>query len=68
MSKFIRFIPQVYMIICMTFTISLIHYLLGHGNFIKIWMGAIVVAAPLAFFFSYWIGPIMKKLNAHRHQ
>lgn len=69
MSKIIRFVPQVYMILCMTLSISFIHYMLGHStNFWYAWLGAVVIAAPLAFFFSFWIGPMMRRLNAGAHK
>lgn len=66
MAKLIRFIPQIYMLLCMTLSISFIHYLMGDcQNFWKFWLMAFITAAPLAFFYSYWIGPIMKKLGAN---
>lgn len=69
MSKYIRFLPQTYMLLCMTLSISMIHRLLGHtDNFWTFWLGAFVTAAPLAFFFSMWIGTIMRKLGAGKHQ
>ncbi len=64
MSKYARFIPVIYMLFCMTFSISMIHYLMGHGdNFFSMWLMSFVIAAPLALFFSMWIGPIMKRIG-----
>ncbi|MDR1027288.1 MAG: DUF2798 domain-containing protein [Rickettsiales bacterium] len=64
MAKIIHFIPQAYMILCMTLSISFIHYIIGHTeNFLLSWLGALVIAAPLAIFFSLWIPAIMKRLN-----
>lgn len=68
MSKIKRFIPQIYMIFCMTLSISLIHYAMGDFKYFWIaWFGSIIIAAPLAFFFSYWIKPILKKLDKIEH-
>ncbi|MDR1337741.1 MAG: DUF2798 domain-containing protein [Rickettsiales bacterium] len=65
MTKFIRFVPQAYMILCMTLSVTFIHYMLGHSqNFWASWLTGLVIAAPLAIFYSSWIGPIMRKLGA----
>jgi hypothetical protein len=48
----------------MTLSLSLFHYILGHTNgFWLSWASAVALAAPLAFFFSFWIKPIMQKLG-----
>jgi len=69
MSKIIHFIPQFYMILSMTLSITFIHYLLGHtSNFWFSWGYGFTIAAPLAMFFSIWIKPIMKKLTKQNNQ
>ncbi|MDR0803485.1 MAG: DUF2798 domain-containing protein [Rickettsiales bacterium] len=64
MAKFIHLVPQVYMILSMTLSISFIHYMAWQGDdFWGSWIISVAIAAPLAFFFSFWIKPIMKKLG-----